>query len=588
MERMKRKRLLAGVFGACVALAALSLGGVEASSVGDGGKNAAQGRADVVVIDGLKQFGPLDEPAVAFLHDQHTEALAKQKGMAEKGCNLCHLQKKDGSQDGRMSIKYMRLDDVSKNETRDVYHANCIKCHADMTAAGQKSGPTDVNCRGCHAAKAPEAARQPVVVDAGLHFRHAKTHEKDAQKCGACHHQWDAQAKKITPAAKEADVPGACVYCHKDKAVKEPGQDVVVRSLRDAAHGECVLCHKAVLAPGVKPEDSGPVTCAGCHSAEAQAKIKERTAQAVTKAGGAIRMDRKQPDVVLLSTEPKVLPAPAAPATPAAGRMSAVPFNHKLHEEKNATCSACHHASLASCSKECHQLTGAASKKGGGVNIAQAMHSAKSLSSCVGCHAKEQAKPECAGCHGFMKKGLNENNPASCDACHMKAEAGETPQPGASAEEKTAVAAKLLQVRKPVVGTYPVDDIPEKVVIGAIADQYQPSELPHRKIVLSMVEAVKNSSLAGNFHQDEGAVCRGCHHNSPASKKPPRCASCHGAGFDADKPNMPELKTAYHRQCMGCHTMMGIDGKVYAPGVPGAKPVPVATDCEGCHKKKNS
>jgi hypothetical protein len=127
-------------------------------------------------------------------------------------------------------------------------------------------------------------------------------------------------------------------------------------------------------------------------------------------------------------------------------------------------------------------------------------------------------------------------------------------------------------------------DIPEKVVIKALADEYQPSELPHRKIVLTLARAVKDSPLAGAFHADPTTLCQGCHHNSPPSVKPPRCASCHGKPFtDGGRPG---LKAAYHNQCMGCHTAMGIDQPAAANSLGLDKPTPAATDCTGCHKKK--
>jgi hypothetical protein len=47
-----------------------------------------------------------------------------------------------------------------------------------------------------------------------------------------------------------------------------------------------------------------------------------------------------------------------------------------------------------------------------------------------------------------------------------------------------------------------------------------------------------------------------------------RCASCHGSG------STPELRCAYHRQCMGCHRLMRIKGLATGPEL-----------CGGCHIK---
>ncbi|MFO7708505.1 MAG: hypothetical protein R6V84_10065, partial [Desulfobacterales bacterium] len=47
-------------------------------------------RADIIRIDGLKQFGSLERPAVVFLHEKHTQALAPKN----KDCAACHLPDK--------------------------------------------------------------------------------------------------------------------------------------------------------------------------------------------------------------------------------------------------------------------------------------------------------------------------------------------------------------------------------------------------------------------------------------------------------------------------------------------------------------
>ena len=56
---------------------------------------------------------------------------------------------------------------------------------------------------------------------------------------------------------------------------------------------------------------------------------------------------------------------------------------------------------------------------------------------------------------------------------------------------------------------------------------------------------MKDSKLAGAFHQGDAAVCQGCHHNSPAGKTPPRCGNCHPAA-EIPGQSRPALKAAYH------------------------------------------
>jgi hypothetical protein len=135
------------------------------------------------------------------------------------------------------------------------------------------------------------------------------------------------------------------------------------------------------------------------------------------------------------------------------------------------------------------------------------------------------------------------------------------------------MAAILLEKRQPVTATYPDEQIPEKVTIKQISDQYGPVELPHRKIVKTLAAKIKDNKIAGTFHRDAGTLCQGCHHASPETQKPPKCGSCHGKPFDANNPLRPGLMAAFHQQCMECHSAMGLKK-------------PQATDCTGCHKKK--
>ena len=91
------------------------------------------------------------------------------------------------------------------------------------------------------------------------------------------------------------------------------------------------------------------------------------------------------------------------------------------------------------------------------------------------------------------------------------------------------------------------------------------------------MKGMKDSPLANYFHSDPGTMCQGCHHNSPLSKTPPACVSCHKnivgqASFDPREANRPGLLAAQHGQCMSCHKDMAVK--------------PVATACTECHKEK--
>jgi DnaJ-class molecular chaperone len=97
--------------------------------------------------------------------------------------------------------------------------------------------------------------------------------------------------------------------------------------------------------------------------------------------------------------------------------------------------------------------------------------------------------------------------------------------------------------------------------------------LPHRKIVLKLAEVNTTSKLAAYYHKDPMTLCQGCHHNSPASTKPPQCGSCHGKSSEALNLTRPGLMAAYHQQCFECHQTMGIEK-------------PASRECTACHAKR--
>jgi hypothetical protein len=520
-----------------ITMALIVSAGIAVAAMAASGRGAAAGepRADVVIIAGLKSFGPLERSPVLFLHDKHTEALDK-KG---RDCSACHKREKD-----RLVARYMRTEDVGRQEVMRVYHDNCIACHTDMLAKAEKSGP--VTCGGCHRGETGViSVRQPMGLDKSLHFRHSKAQEN---KCERCHHEYNAQEKKLFYAKGQEST---CRYCHGAQSVENRS------SMRLASHAACIECHGRQIAQKLP---SGPIRCAGCHDAKAQAAIE--------KVASVPRLERGQPDALFVSTAAPGKPAAPPPGEAAPKRMLQVPFDHKAHEVASQNCRVCHHAAMAACSS-CHTLEGDA-QKGKGITLAGAMHRTGSDTGCVGCHNNTQLEPRCAGCHAAIpqRSAMDESG---CRSCHQAPAVDGAPAP----EAERARAAALLAARTPMRTTYAEADIPEKVIIKSLAQKYQPAEMPHRKIVAALVKASAESKLAGFFHQDPGTLCQGCHHHSPPSKQPPHCSNCHGKSFDSSKPLAPGLMGAYHQQCIGCHDEMKL-----------AKPV--ATDCTACHKEKNS
>jgi len=247
-------------------------------------------------------------------------------------------------------------------------------------------------------------------------------------------------------------------------------------------------------------------------------------------------------------------------------RMNFVPFNHKAHEAANDTCLICHHENLQSCSR-CHTTAGV--KEGNFVRLESAMHQRGSKQSCIGCHESIQQKPQCAACH----EGISQTRTpaaATCSVCHI---APETARITVAGLDDRQAAEMLYASGKAQQFAYRDDEIPEKVTIGILSDLYEPVALPHRKIVRTLLSNIRGDKLADYFHREKGTVCQGCHHNSPASMKPPRCAGCHGQPFDRSNASRPGLKGAYHQQCMGCHQKLKL-----------AKPA--ATACTECHQEK--
>ena len=201
-------------------------------------------RSDLITIDTLKSFGDLERPEVIFLHDLHTEALEKNN----KDCSTCHLSEK--SSKDRLSFKFKRLEDTDKKQVMDIYHAECMGCHKEISASGQTSGPIEV-CGQCHKENTRLiSSRLPMAFDKSLHFRHTEAHKDEKTNkgnCALCHHEYDETAKKLFYAK---DKEGSCRYCH----MKETQDNRM--SIRLAAHSGCIDCHKKAVAEKKK---TGPI-----------------------------------------------------------------------------------------------------------------------------------------------------------------------------------------------------------------------------------------------------------------------------------------------------------------------------------------
>jgi hypothetical protein len=468
-----------------------------ASVVGAAGGDTVSELGPAVIMLRLPQeLGTLQRPPVQFDHGAHAEALA------DDGCQTCHTVDED-----QLTPRYAPVADLEgRNALLDGYHEACMDCHTERTSAGLASGP--VTCGECHVRQRGEVVhdRAEMTFDYSLHGRHAQAYPED---CGACHHVLDEGTDTLVYREGTED---ACGACHFTAAVDG------VPSEQVAAHTDCVGCH---LSRQAAQAVAGPVRCVGCHDAERQAAY----AQLVP----VPRLERGQPDRTWVHAE--------------GARSDLVPFDHLGHEPQASSCSGCHHQSLEPCAS-CHTLTGA--PEGDGVTLERAYHQAGSMHSCVGCHLEAAAADECAGCHAALTATPSER---ACVVCHRGPAAAEV------AEEELPP----VEWSEAIVPPLPpaTDALPETVMIDQLADEYEGSNLPHYKIVRRLDEIARNSALATRFHGSVETLCAGCHHHTPVGERPPRCASCHGATA-ADTVDRPDLKTAYHRQCIGCHQEMQI------------------------------
>jgi hypothetical protein len=490
--------------------------------------------ADIIRIDAVARFRALEKAEPVFRHDLHTGTLAS----LGKDCSACHMTGKDGV----LSTEFMRVEDKDAESLKLLYHTNCISCHTALkknAASGGKAGPVEGECKRCHDESGryvPE--RRPFGYRAALHDGHVrspfvKAGGDDERNCALCHHN-------AAPGKEDS-----CRVCHQQGYGIRPWYGEV-------GHEFCLSCHLKVR--GQAP--AAALECAGCHSAEAAAVQAENR--------GVPRLMRGQPDTTLIFPV-SGKKADAAPSAPSAMKPSL--FDHEAHEGAVPGCRTCHHVRIGSCTS-CHTTDGR--EAGNNVNLERAMHA-----SCASCHSRRLKEPECAGCHGFVKPSRGGE---SCAVCHTGAPGldEKTLAAGAAASlapaDKAALADAAKAAGKEGKGAPDFGGAPEVVILDALKSEFEGNEFNHKSHVEQHLAgaAPGSDALAAAFHTDKATLCAGCHHNSPPSMTPPRCASCHSKTVDVKFPERPALKAAYHLLCMGCHDRMEVE--------PAAK-----TDCTACH-----
>jgi hypothetical protein len=79
---------------------------------------------------------------------------------------------------------------------------------------------------------------------------------------------------------------------------------------------------------------------------------------------------------------------------------------------------------------------------------------------------------------------------------------------------------------------------PNVVILNELEDLYLPVPFDHR----------------GHAHMALMTDrCEVCHHHAPEGSVQPACKNCHGVAPEQENIRKPNLKVAYHRQCMSCH-----------------------------------
>ncbi len=468
------------------------------------------------------RYGEAKRPPAEFNHGKHSTALE------QEGCKACH----PFTPEGKLVTKLQRNEDPeTRKQLIRHYHDACIGCHQEREAKLERSLPD--SCGDCHkrVAAEPVLLRSAMAFDYSLHARHAGP---DEEQCKSCHHQWDPASQQLVWVTKKES---ACRDCHGAEDVID-GEGRMLLSLRNASHTDCLSCH---LRLGEQGKEHGPTTCVGCHGAEQQQSWKRLAPEEIP------RIKRDQPDLVWIHSD--------------GARSKLVSFNHQAHEGQTTFCTTCHHQTLKAC-KDCHSLTG--SDEGKQVTAAVSYHTDSSDHSCVGCHKTTTASATCGGCHSRLPQPPTAS---ACIVCHNG------PQPPADLQpeqqETILAAAHPSDVTLAALPAFSPDSLPETVVIDQLADEYEPSTLPHGKIVARLDAIVRSSKLASRFHGQTEVLCSGCHHHSPVGTRPPQCRACHGETADATT-DKPALKAAYHRQCIGCHQEMQIK----------------ALECTSCHAKK--
>jgi len=340
------------------------------------------------------------------VYDEEQGKLVYQKG-AESACRNCHGSKDEGR----------------NPSLRRAVHDDCVNCHTNRSAAGEKSGP--VHCVGCHESqqvadiepleRVPRLMRgQPdktwIRTDGAtanlVPFNHAYHEVGLTKNCSSCHHE----------------TLRACKDCHTLEGKAEGGHVPLERAyhMPTSTHS-CVGCHEQVA--------TQRANCAGCHHA--------------LPAGPGDASCRRCHSGPESDTDPASLPAPGMPPVQMAelpltspdfpdhieleympgGDYGAARLPHRLivekldqaardsklasrfHGQVETLCAGCHHHTpLGSRPPKCQSCHAADNEPAGDrPGLKAAFHR-----QCIECHQQMDIKAGCKDCHAEASKEDNQ------------------------------------------------------------------------------------------------------------------------------------------------------------------------------------
>lgn len=210
-------------------------------------------RVDLINIDALSPYGKLERPIVRFPHEKHVAGVE-----TESGCLLCHDPRPEDEAGILFTLKGRQ--GLAKDALQELYHSQCIGCHADREAAKQPTGPQI--CSGCHVNSQGDAPSisHSLDFDPRLHALHT---EKASLDCASCHDALDAAPRPEGSAKGHVATPD------------------------NPSHALCISCHLTEQKNG---HSRAPLDCSGCHALPPMAP-DDALAAGVNLQGGEVAFD---------------------------------------------------------------------------------------------------------------------------------------------------------------------------------------------------------------------------------------------------------------------------------------------------------